>query len=120
MMLVPQAKPWRPYERLRARNDFDDLARDRRLPDLVHVQRQARDHVGRVLGRRVHRGHLRGEERRVRLEQRAIDLHLDVARQQLVENLLRRRLVEIVDLRSSPRAHARPAPSTSPRAIGSS
>ena len=35
------------------------------------------------LRRRVHRRHLRGEERGVRLEQRAEDLHLDVARQQV-------------------------------------
>ena len=61
-----------------------------------------RDHVRRVLRRRVHRRHLRGEERGVRFEQRAIDLHLDVARQQLVEDLLRRRLVQIVDLAPSP------------------
>ena len=32
----------RPLQRLRARHHFDDLARDRRLADLVHVERQAR------------------------------------------------------------------------------
>ena len=33
-------------------------------------------------------------------EQRAVDLRLDVARQQLVEDLLRRRLVQVVDPRA--------------------
>ena len=82
--------------------------RDRRLTNLVHVQRERVDHLGGVLRGRVHRGHLRREERRVRLEQRAVDLHLDEPRQQLIEDLLRRRLVQVVDLR--PRIAARLAP----------
>src|SRR5580700_9139282 len=40
-------------------NYLDDLARDRRLPDLVHVQRQRVDHVGGVARRRFHGRHAR-------------------------------------------------------------
>ena len=35
-------------QRLRARHDFDDLARDRRLAHLVHVQRQLVDHLAEL------------------------------------------------------------------------
>ena len=86
-------------ERLRARHDLDDLARDRRLTHLVHVERQARRSFRGVAGRRVHRGHPRGVLGGGRFEQRAIDLHLDVAAESAREKLLRRRLVEVVDLR---------------------
>src|SRR4051794_20417825 len=37
-------------ECLRARNDLDDFARDRRLANLVHIERQAFEHVRRVAG----------------------------------------------------------------------
>src|SRR4029079_1166241 len=97
--LCPSCSSWF-LSRRRARDDLDDLARDCRLTDLVHVERQVLDHVRRVPRRRVHRRHLCREERRVRLEQGAVDLHLHVTRQQRVEDALRTRLVQIVGLRS--------------------
>src|SRR5947208_11749614 len=72
--LLARTHSWLFLQRFGSRHDLDDFARNGRLPDLVHVQREVRDHVGGVLRRRIHRRHLRGKERRVRLEQRAIHL----------------------------------------------
>ena len=41
MQAATRGLPATLLERLRARHDFDDLARDRGLADLVHVERQA-------------------------------------------------------------------------------
>src|SRR3954471_21124429 len=65
-------------QRSRAGYHFDDLARDRRLSNLVHVERQLLDHVRRVARGGIHRGHLRGVERGVGIEERLEHLHLDV------------------------------------------
>ena len=48
---VDRPDPCVVLQRLRARHDFDDLARDRRLAHLVHVERQAVDHFLRVARR---------------------------------------------------------------------
>src|SRR5207247_4174532 len=56
-------------QRFSARDDLDDFSGDRRLAHFIHVQRQLIDHLRRVARRRVHRRHLRGEERGVRFEQ---------------------------------------------------
>ena len=72
------------------------------------------DHVRRVLRRRFHRRHARALFGGGRLEQDAVELKLDVLRQQVVEDLLRARLVEVVDRRllgvSSQRALDRQQP----------
>ena len=75
-------------ERFGAGNDFDELGGDRGLALAVVLDRQAVDHVAGVAGRIVHRGHLRAVEAGLVLEQRAIDLDRDVARQQVGEDLL--------------------------------
>src|SRR6266849_3323005 len=46
--------------RRRAAPHFDNLARNRRLPHFVHVQRQGIDHVRGVAGGRFHCRHARG------------------------------------------------------------
>src|SRR5690606_5113759 len=69
MCLFPHR--FRPLADLGARNDLDDLARDRGLPDLVHLEGQRFHHLARVARRRIHRRHLRGKERGIRLEQRS-------------------------------------------------
>ncbi len=51
------------------------------------------DHVAGVARRIVHRGHLRAVEAGLVLEQRAIDLDRDVARQQVGEDFLLVRLI---------------------------
>src|SRR5688500_1060767 len=86
-------------QRLRARYDLDDFPRDRRLPHLVHVKRQALDHLSRIARRRIHRRHLRGVESGVRFEQRPEDLHFDVGRDQAREQMFGARLVEILGRR---------------------
>ena len=73
-------------KRFRARHDLDDLSGDRGLTDLVHVERQMLQHVRRIARRGVHRGHLRGIERRVRFEQRAQGLHFDVSRDSVLNS----------------------------------
>ena len=64
-----------------------------RLALAVVLDRQAVDHVAGVAGRIVHRGHLRAVEAGLVLEQRAIDLDRDVARQQVGEDLFLVRLI---------------------------
>ena len=58
---IPSARTLlnRGLHRLRARDDLDDLARDRGLPHLVHVERQPIHHVLGVARGRVHRRHAR-------------------------------------------------------------
>src|SRR5262245_59437795 len=74
--------------RLGAGNDLDQLLGDHRLAGAVVGQRLLADHFSGVAGRVVHRGHLRAVERGGVLEQRAEDLHRDVARQELGEDLV--------------------------------
>src|SRR6187402_3154041 len=75
-------------QRLRAADHFQDLLRDLGLAGAVHLQREAVDQLARVLRRVPHRGHPRSLLRRGRLEQCAIDLRLDVHRQQPLHDLL--------------------------------
>src|SRR5207344_2367178 len=79
-----------------SRDDLDELFRDARLPRAVVDEGQGVDHVARVLGSGVHRRHLRREESRLRLEDHAVHLELEEARQERAENLLGRRLVQVV------------------------
>src|SRR3954467_12699211 len=94
-------------QRLRARNHFNDLTRDRGLPHLVHVQRQLLDHLARVARGGVHRRHLRGVEGGVRLEKCAKDLNLDVRWQEILEQLLGLRFEQIFERRSRWRSRRR-------------
>src|SRR5262245_16079490 len=95
---LPDPKRTRPpLCRSGAGDHLDDLACDRSLPDLVHLEREVLDHFSRVPRRRIHRRHLRRKERRVGFEQRAIHLNLDVTWQQIAEDFFRRGLVEVVD-----------------------
>ena len=75
-------------QRLGAGDDLDQLLGDHRLAGAVVGQRLLADHFAGVAGGVVHRGHLRAVERGGVLEQRAEDLHRDVARQQLGEDLV--------------------------------
>ena len=54
------------------------------------------DHLARVLRRRLHRRHPRRVLGRVRLEEDAEELELDVPREEPPEDDVRRRLVEVV------------------------
>src|SRR5687767_5644352 len=81
----------------RARDYLDDLARDARLSDAVHVERQRLNQLARVLRRRVHRRHARALLARHRLQERAVDLRLDQPRQELAENFGRRLFVLVAD-----------------------
>src|SRR5215212_3886573 len=69
-------------ERFGARDDFDELGGDHRLALAVVLDRQPVDHVAGVARRIVHRRHLRTVESGLVLEQSAVDLDGDVARQQ--------------------------------------
>src|SRR5690242_520571 len=89
---------WAPrggLHRLGTRDDFDQFLGDHRLAGAVIDQRLLADHLTGVARGVVHRGHLRAVERGVVLEQRAEDLHGDVARQEAGEDLVLLRLVLI-------------------------
>src|SRR6266568_4133186 len=83
----------------RSRDDLDDLLGDRGLPDLVHVEGQAVDHVARIVRGRVHGGHPRGVLRGRRFEQRVPDVGLHVLGEDPREDGPGARLVEVVEPR---------------------
>src|SRR5581483_10268477 len=80
-----------------ARHDLDDLLRDRGLTNSVVGERQMTDHLRRVLRCRFHRGHARALFGGRGLEKDAIELELDVLRQEIFENRLRPRLIKVID-----------------------
>src|SRR5215213_951602 len=82
-----------PSKRLGAGDDLDQLAGDVRLAGAVVVERQLADHVAGVARGVVHRAHLAAVEAGRILEQGAVDLDGEVARQEGGEDLLLRRLV---------------------------
>ena len=87
-------------ERVRAGDDLEDLLRDFGLASAVHGQGEAVDQLAGVLRRVAHRGHARALLRRGRLEQRTVELGLEVDGQQAGEDLLRLGLVdEVAELR---------------------
>src|SRR5262245_5308504 len=83
--------------RLGAGNDLDQLLGDHRLTRAVVRQRLLADHFSRVARGVVHRSHLRTVERGGILQQRAENLHGDVARQELDENFILVGLVFVDD-----------------------
>src|ERR1039458_6440071 len=78
---------------LGARDYLHDLLRDLGQPRTALFERQIGDDLPRVLRGAAHRGHLRAEEARGRLDQSAVDRDLDVVRHQALEDLLRAGLV---------------------------
>src|SRR5262249_6009508 len=77
-----------PSYRFRAGDDLDQLFGDHRLTGSVVGQRLFADHFARIARGVVHRGHLRAVERGGILEQRAENLHRNVARQKLEEDFV--------------------------------
>src|SRR5882724_10035605 len=80
-------------QRLGAGDDLDQLFGDHRLARAVVGQRLLADHFAGIAGGVVHGAHLGAVERCGVLQQGAKDLHRNVARQQLGENLLLVRLI---------------------------
>src|ERR1044072_5999670 len=74
-------------DRLSAGDDLDQLLRDLGLTGSVVNQGLLANHLAGIAGRTVHRAHLRAIERGVVFQQRAEDLHREVARQQAGEDL---------------------------------
>src|SRR6266850_7509833 len=87
-------------QRLGAGDDLDQLFGDHRLAGAVVRQGLLADHLARIAGGVIHGAHLRAIERCSVLQKRAEDLHRDVARQELRENLFFVRLI-LVDSRGS-------------------
>src|SRR5688572_2525890 len=85
-------------QRLGAGDDFDQFLGDIRLARAVVRDGQAVDHVAGVAGRAVHRRHARTLFAGRVLQQRAIDLHADVARQQLLQDRILFRLVLVAGI----------------------
>src|ERR1051326_2213177 len=85
--LLSMGRP-RKLQRLGAGDDLDQLLGDHRLAGAVVGERLAADHVAGIAGGIVHRRHLRAVERGGVLQERAEDLHRDIARQQRVQDVL--------------------------------
>src|SRR2546422_6292174 len=83
-------------QRLSAGDDLHQLLGDRRLPGAVVLEREPPDHLVCVLGGGVHRRHAGAVLRSLGLEQRAPDRHRQLARNQALEQLRPRRLVEVL------------------------
>src|SRR6476620_3855404 len=83
-----------------AADDFRKFLGDGCLAGLVVDQREAVDHRRGVVARRLHRHHARGLLARDVLGDRLVDDLLQVAREELVENDARLRLVEVVPVRA--------------------
>src|SRR5918999_240120 len=75
-------------KRLGAGDDLDQFLGDHRLARAVVGERLLADHFTGVAGGVVHGAHLRAVERGAVFEQRAENLHREVARQELVEDFL--------------------------------
>ena len=80
-------------KRFGAGDDLDQFLGDHRLARAVVGDGLLADHFAGIAGRVVHRAHARALLRRGVLQQRAEDLHGDVARQELVEDVDFLRLV---------------------------
>src|SRR5688500_40862 len=85
-------------QRLGAGDDFDQFLGDVRLTRAVVGDGQAIDHVAGIAGRAVHRRHTGALFAGRILQQRAIDLHADIARQQLLQDRILFRLVLIAGI----------------------
>src|ERR671937_2566641 len=83
-------------ERVRAGDHLEDLLGDLRLAGAVHRQRQRVDQLARALRGAPHRGHPRPLLRGRGLEERAVELRLEVYGQEAGQDLLRLGLVDEV------------------------
>src|SRR3954453_13094211 len=83
----------RASDRLGAGDDLDQLLGDLGLTGSVVYLGLLANHFPRVAGGVVHRAHLRAVERGVVLQQRAEDLHRDIARQQAGQEFVLLRLI---------------------------
>src|SRR5580698_8310055 len=72
----------------RAGDDLDQFLGDHRLAGAVVGERLLADHLAGVAGGVIHRRHLRAVERRRVLDERAENLHREIARQKLLEDIL--------------------------------
>src|SRR6478735_12365135 len=90
---VSVSREW--LECLGAGDDLDQLLGDLGLTGSVIDKGLLADHVAGVAGGVVHRAHLRAVERSVVFQQRAEDLHREIARQQAAQNFVLFRLVLI-------------------------
>src|SRR5580698_9625864 len=72
----------------RAGDDLDQFLGDHRLAGAVVFERLLADHLAGVARGVVHRRHLRAVERRRILDERAENLHREIARQKLLEDIL--------------------------------
>src|SRR5580765_1544960 len=86
---APLARNALAAERVSAGDDFEDLLRDLGLTCAVHREREVVDQLAGRLRGVAHRRHARALLGRGGLEQRAVDLRLEVDRQQPLEDLLR-------------------------------
>merc|ERR1719201_1652647 len=84
---------WESVGRIGAGDDLHELLGDLRLAGAVHLRLEAALQVLRVVRRRLHRRHPRGELRGNRFLQRAQELAVEVERQDRIEEL-RRLLLE--------------------------
>src|SRR5208283_3016060 len=84
-----------------AADDLNNFLGDGRLADPVEGQRERVDHVVGIVGRRIHGSHTGGVLRSYRLQERLIDLAGDIARQQIVQQFLRRLLVNVIHWRGA-------------------
>src|SRR6185295_18159370 len=64
--------------RRRSAGDLEQLLRDVSLPQLVVFEPQLPDHLGRTVGRPLHRHHPRALFARLRVQQDDVDEHVDV------------------------------------------
>src|ERR1700742_4674088 len=78
----------RASDRLGAGDDLDQLLGDLGLTGSVVDLGLLADHFAGIAGGVVHRAHLRAVERSVVFQQRAEDLHREIARQQIAQNLV--------------------------------
>src|SRR5260221_3134280 len=90
---VRVSREW--LESLGAGDDFDQLLGDLGLTGAVVDKGLLADHIAGVAGGVVHRAHLRAVERGVVFQQRAEDLHCEIARQQTRQDLVFFRLIFI-------------------------
>src|ERR1700682_4355196 len=71
-----------------AGDDLDQFLGDHRLAGAVVFERLLADHLAGVAGGVVHRRHLRAVERRRVLDERAENLHREIARQKFLQDIL--------------------------------
>src|SRR5664280_1255908 len=93
-------RPLRLSHRLGAGDDLNQLLGDHRLTGSVVDQGLLADHIAGVAGGVVHRAHLRAVERSIVFQERAEDLHREIARQEPGQDLILLRLVFVGGRRS--------------------